>query len=96
MSSKIPDALYPVALIQDRYQGVYCDGEWLAVAAVLTRKGGSSRASWVLEFGPYANDLMAGMFWADAPDWIASGRTPDAAIEALLKKNPILARQTVT
>lgn len=86
MSSKIPDTLYPVVVVQDRYQGVYSGGAWLCVAAADTMEGQLHRASWVLTFGPGSDDLIAAMFWATAPSWIASGRTPELAIDSLLAK----------
>ncbi len=83
MSSEIPNALYPVIVVQDRYQGVYSGGKWLAIAVADTVECGLPRASWVLKFGPGAGDVEAAMFWVSAPDWIAAGTTPDAALNAL-------------
>ncbi|WP_156359352.1 hypothetical protein [Sphingomonas sp. Leaf242] len=65
MSSEIPNALYPVIVVQDRYQGVYSGGKWLAIAVADTVEFGLPRASWALEFGPNAGDVDAAMFgWA--------------------------------
>jgi hypothetical protein len=87
MSSEIPNALYPVVVVQDRYQGVYSGGQWLAIAVADTPECGMPRTSWALEFGPSAGDVEAAMFWVGAPDWIAPGRTPDSAIESLIAKS---------
>ncbi|RZF65634.1 hypothetical protein EWE75_04880 [Sphingomonas populi] len=86
MSRSIPPALYPVVITQDRYTGCYCNGEWIAVARASDRESDLSRIDWVLEYGPSAGDIEAACFWGDPPSWIASGPTPEGAIEALIVK----------
>ena len=76
-------SLYPVMVVQDRYQGVYSGGRWLAVANADERQGLLSRGGWILENGPSGNDMDAAGFWSDAYRWIASGETPDEAIGKL-------------
>jgi hypothetical protein len=87
MSSEIPNALYPVVVVQDRYQGVYSGGQWFAIAVADTAECGMSRISWALAFGPSAGDVDAAMFWMGAPDWIAAAATPNAALDALLSRS---------
>jgi len=86
MSSSILLNLVPVAVIQDRYQGTYSDGEWLAIANADERQGEMARASWALTFGPHGGDLEAREFWGSPSDWIAPGSTADDAISKLLAK----------
>ncbi len=85
MSRSIPISLFPVAIVQDRYQGVYSNGDWLAIANADERQGEMARASWVLIFGPHGGDLEAGAFWATPPDWIRAGKSPDDAIANLMQ-----------
>jgi hypothetical protein len=78
---------YPVALIEDRYSGVYSGGEWLAIAkADAIDKAGHLRIVNVFTGGPYGNDVEAAEFWADSPSWIAAGDTPNDAKLKLIEK----------
>ena len=86
MSRSIPLKLYPVAVIQDRYQGTYSNGEWLAIANADERHEEMARASWMLTFGPHGDDVEARDFWGSPPDWITAGSTADDAITKLLAK----------
>ena len=74
---------HPVAVFADRYGGVYSGGPWLAVSSASEPCHGEMRASWVLGHGPFGEDIEARNFWADPPDWIASGDTPEEAISRL-------------
>lgn len=86
MSSNIFSGLYPVAVVQDRYQGTYSNGEWLAICRAGRNEDGMSRISWLLEFGPSGDDIEAADFWASPPPWIAVGPTPDQAVANLIAK----------
>lgn len=86
MSSNIFSGLYPVAIVQDRYQSTYSNGEWLAVCRAGENEDGISRISWLLEFGPGAGDIEAADFWSSPPSWIAVGPTPDQAVANLIAK----------
>jgi hypothetical protein len=77
---------YPIAIIQDRYSGVYSEGIWLAVAQADLLHEGRSRADFVLSDGPHGDDADAAEFWATPPDWIAVGNTPQEALDRLLQK----------
>ena len=89
MSSNIFSDLYPVAVIQDRYQGTYSNGEWLAICHAGGNEDGVSRISWLLEFGPGAGDIEAADFWPSPPSWIAVGPTPDQAVANLIAKTAL-------
>jgi hypothetical protein len=84
---------YPIAIIEDRYTGVYSKGAWLAIAKAdePMPSGSSSRLSFCLAEeprtpGPHGDDTEAMAFWNNPPDWIAVGSTPDKALEALRGK----------
>ena len=77
---------YPIAIVQDRYNGVYSGGRWLAIAcATDVTDGNESRVSFCVgsDVGPSGSDTEAGSFWIDPPSWIAVGNTPDEALEKL-------------
>lgn len=79
--------LWPVAIIEDRYNGAYSGGRWLAIAeADMPETGYTNRAAMVLEDGPHGDDTDAMLFWSDPPPWIAAGISPDAACAALRAK----------
>jgi hypothetical protein len=85
---------YPVAIISDRYGGVYSKGQWLAVAGFARGKMGEAALKMLncegdieTEPNPWGGDTGAGDFWSDPPSWIAVGDTPDAALAALKAKN---------
>jgi hypothetical protein len=78
-------ALYPIALVQDRYSGCYSGGDWLAVANANHEFRGTSRAHWLMgDDGPHGGDLVAGVFWRDRPPWVVVGDTPDRALANLI------------
>jgi hypothetical protein len=80
--------LTPIAVVQDRYQGVYAGGAWLAIANATMMVGNQRRIDHVLdedtELGPWGSDVAAIKFWTDPPDWISVGATPDEALKILL------------
>ncbi len=80
---------YPIAIVQDRYTGVYSKGRWVAIAAADDpNKGGDL----VCGLGnhklvsPWGNDVECMEFWDDPPDFVAVGDTPDSALSALKAK----------
>lgn len=75
--------LYPIAVVEDRYGGVYSKGKWLAIAESNKLETGAYRIVRCLDGGPHGDDTDAAMFWSDPPRWIASGNTRDHAIENL-------------
>ena len=74
---------FPVAVIQDRYSGVYSGGEWLAINCADHLENGAYRIVRCLEGDPHGDDVEAMTFWKNPPDWIAAGRTPEEAIAKL-------------
>jgi hypothetical protein len=86
MTSSIPDADYPIAVVQDRYGGTYSGGEWLAISKADKLENGAFRIIRALEFGPHGDDGNAMDFWHEPPDWIAVGNTPDEAVANLRNK----------
>ncbi len=80
--------LTPIVVVQDRYQGVYAGGAWLAIANATTMVGGLRRVDHVLDedtdLGPWGEDVAAMEFWTDPPHWISVGATPDEALKNLL------------
>jgi hypothetical protein len=74
---------YPIAVIEDRYSGVYSGGKWLAISRAHYLENGAYRIVRCLESGPHGDDSDAMEFWAAPPSWIASGETPDEAIRKL-------------
>ena len=94
--------LYPIAIVEDRWEGRFSGGAWLAIARAdrgdypLTT-GWASRVSWAIHrHGPSGAEDEAKAFWASPPDWIAAGRTPDEARAALVDKYEKLARARAT
>jgi hypothetical protein len=82
---------YPIVLLQDRYRGTYSGGAWLAIANasdLLDEKTTRAQFCLVGDDGPSDGDVEAARFWRNPPDWIAVGRTPAEAIEALEKGAP--------
>lgn len=77
----IPVDLYPVIVVQDRYSGVYSGGKWWAVARADERL---QEVIW--NFPAFDGDTECHNFWLDPPDWIAVGKTPDEAVQALIAK----------
>jgi hypothetical protein len=78
--------IHPIAIIEDRYSGVYSDGRWLALNGADTLDNGCYRIVRTLENGPHGDDGDAMAFWVDPPNWIASGNTPDQALANLIAK----------
>jgi hypothetical protein len=79
---------YPVAIVQDRYAGIYSNGIWLAVAQADQKCEGQSRVDFILSDqsrGPHGDDTEAMRFWADPPEWIAVGNSPQEALDHLLR-----------
>ena len=77
---------YPIAIVQDRYTGVYSGGRWLAIACATDLvDGGQTRVGFCLksDHGPSASDVEAGSFWVAPPSWIAVGDTPEEALANL-------------
>ncbi len=68
---------WPLALIADRYGGIYSGGEWLAISGITLDRFR------IVMLGPHGDDPTAAEFWDDPPKWIAVGATPDAARKAL-------------
>jgi hypothetical protein len=85
MNPEIAMKLYPVAIIQDRYRGIYSGGEWLAVANSDEPFQGSCRAAWLTKEGPGGSDTDAASFWQKPPAWIAADATPDLALAKLAR-----------
>ncbi|WP_202900645.1 hypothetical protein [Sphingomonas phyllosphaerae] len=90
MSSTVPPELYPIIVVQDRYQGVYSGGAWLAIAQADRSLNGTTRVAWVMVDGPGGGDVWASDFWSDAPSWIASANSADDAIARLIRRNSIV------
>jgi hypothetical protein len=86
MSSDPPASLYPVLVVQDRYQGIYSRGRWWAVAHGDEPFEGTTRIAWLMDTGPCGDDVTAAVFWQYAPPWIAVGPTPDAAVAKLVAR----------
>ena len=74
---------YPIAVIEDRYGGVYSGGKWLAISCADHLENGAYRIVRCLEDGPHRDDSDAAVFWSNPPSWIASGGSPDEAIRKL-------------
>ncbi len=80
------DERYPIVVMQDRYNGSYSGGRWLAVAEASELVDvTNTRAQFCLvsDDGPSGGDIEARIFWENPPKWIAVGATPDEAIKAL-------------
>ena len=79
---------HPIAIVEDRYSGVYSGGRWLALSEADRMHEGQSRVDYVVSdrhSGPHGDDLEAMAFWANPPDWIAVGDTPQAALDHLIE-----------
>jgi hypothetical protein len=80
--------LSPIVIVQDRYQGQYSGGAWLGIANALENTNHGNRVQFVLddssELGPSGSDFAAMEFWADPPQWISVGLTPDHALQNLV------------
>ncbi|GEM_PF-4030970 len=85
---------YPIAVISDRYGGVYSGGRWIAVAGFSRGRMGEAALKMLnyegdieTESNPWGSDTGADNFWCDPPKWVGVGNTPDEAIAALKAKN---------
>jgi hypothetical protein len=81
--------MHPIAIVEDRYGGVYSRGRWLAVAEFDARDvagdGARTRLDYVMEHA-HGDDVTARLFWDDdapALPWLAVGDTPDQALANL-------------
>jgi hypothetical protein len=93
MSSTVPLDLHPIVVVQDRYQGVYSGGAWLAIAQADRPLKDTTRVAWVMVDGPGGGDAWASDFWRDAPSWIASANSADDAIGRLIRRNSTFLRR---
>lgn len=87
MSSRASTELYPIMVVEDRYQGVYLGGRWWAVARADLPLEDMTRIAWLMDDGPGSDDITAAMFWADALRWIAAGSTADCAVATLIAQD---------
>jgi hypothetical protein len=79
-------AAFPIVVIEDRYNGVYSGGKWIAFA-----KADDENLSCVLAYltenvGPWGDDIVARVFGQSLPAWAAVGATPDEAVQAVRAK----------
>lgn len=86
----------PIAIVQDRYGGVYSRGEWIAIGGFDARDaladGVHTRLDHVMEHA-HGDDAQAMLFWANvAPGlrWLAVGATPDEALARLRARTPTI------
>jgi hypothetical protein len=80
--------IYPIVVVEDRYNGAYSGGEWLAIAAgdkwCERCEDVHSRVACVMDDGPHGGDIEAMVFWDKPPAWIAVGNSPDDAVNTLI------------
>lgn len=82
--------LYPVAILQDRYNGTYSGGAWIAIAEAderLVDADGDTVSRYMDAFrGAHGSDTEAMEYWQDRATrpWVAVGDTPDLALMALI------------
>lgn len=94
-------SMYPVAIVEDRYSGVYSSGRWVAIAQWENDASGEagqdeyiSRLRFVDREGN-GDDTDAMTFWSAALDrksvspfwWVAVGETPNHAWDALIAQH---------
>lgn len=88
---KVREELYPIAIIEDRYQGVYSKGKWVAIPSSDDQQGDfeghRSSLEYLYEYG-FGNPAEAKDFWYTHGDelWIAVGDTPNEALKNLVEK----------
>ena len=84
--------LYPIAVFEDRYSGVYSGGGWIAVAECDTEEANHRNRFWVAFDGTHGDDMEAATFGGLIPlfKWIAVGNSPEHAIANLMEKNKVL------
>ncbi len=87
----ISDELYPIAIIEDRYNGVYSKGKWVAIASsrfqMVAFVENCTNFEYLDNYG-FGDDCEADKFWDTHKDelWIAVGDTPDEALKNLVEK----------
>ncbi len=81
---------YPVAILQDRYGGVYSGGEWIAIACADLNEGEKIEGVQYSRYGRVFYSAMGGdstafRFWNEykGRDWIAMGSSPQEALDRL-------------
>ena len=76
-------SLYPIVIRESRYNGVYENGMWHAIANCVSE-------TWNMEYFEYlyGDDEDAIAFWweSDAAKKVGVGATPNKALEDLFKK----------
>ena len=73
--------LYPVAVFQSRYSGIYEGGEWYAIGSFK-----SFDESGILEY-LFGDDCDAVDFWmSEKSEMIGVGSTPDSAVKNLYER----------
>jgi hypothetical protein len=77
---------YPVSITEDRYQGAYSRGKWIAIASADEHLSAFHEGESLFCLGPWGGDRDAARFWNDPPNWIAAGATPNEALAALESK----------
>lgn len=78
-SSDVPVELYPIVIVQDRYQGIYAGGEWIAISG--------DHFNEVTEVVWGSDGEAMGFVRLSVEKWVAVGDTPNEALERLMKKN---------
>lgn len=88
MAGPIPDSLFPIVVVQDRYFGLYSGGAWFAIANADTPFGPTdpepTRIAYCIDEGPNGTDEEAVAFWSDPPKWVAVGVDAETALRALI------------
>ena len=81
---QVPMGLYPVAILQDRYNGALAGGQWIAIANAEDQPW-RLKAVWE---GAHGEEDAARLFWTEnrRVPWLGVGATPDAALTALIDK----------
>lgn len=79
------DPLFPILVYQDRYEGNYSGGKWIAIANamhVCEEDRDTSRFGYVHEQA-WGGDPDALNFWLNPPKWVAVGDTAQEALDKL-------------
>lgn len=75
--------LYPIVIRESRYQGMYENGAWHAIANCVSE-------TWNMEYFEYlyGDDDAAVAFWweSEAAKKVGVGATPDKALEDLIQR----------
>lgn len=80
---------HPIAIVEDRYGGTYSGGAWIAIARAdspcsLVVDALTTRAGYIVTHSDaFGDDASAMGFWADPPEWVAAGDTPQEAVANL-------------